>query len=124
MTLRVVIGVAFLTSVVFGQLPQVDAPAATVLVQGQDPGETGDAATDAGNDIQVILPGTLVLTHQSTNPNVPIVLTASIVDLTTGGTTVINPLPFGSYDSDDSPWAPEFHRNADRFVDDLLIVRD
>ena len=64
---------------------------------------TGDASDDAFNDITVTLPGTLVLTHQSTNANVPLILTASLVDPTTGATTVLSPLPWGDFFDIGSP---------------------
>ena len=88
---------AVMAAPAIAQLPQVNQPTATVLAQGMDPGATGDATADAFNDIQVTLPGTLVLTHQSTNANVPLILTASLVDPTTGATTVLSPLPWGDF---------------------------
>ena len=75
----------------FAQLNQLNSPTATVLVNGMDPATVDPAL----RDLTIPVPGPLVCQFMSTNALVPYILTASLVDPSTGGTTVIDPLPWG-----------------------------
>ena len=73
------------------QLNQLNQPTATILVNGVDPGATDPAK----RDLNVKVPGVLNILHTSTNPLVPFILSASLVDPCIGGTTALDPLPWG-----------------------------
>ena len=75
----------------FAQLNQLNQPNATMMINGMDPG----IVDPAKRDVQVKVPGVLAVLTTSTNPLVPFILTASLVDPCVGGTTALDPLPWG-----------------------------